>query len=97
MLFIVALFIELSVANSNGVLHKSFVDIVFSFFSFGESFEINKFVFEEMVSRKYFTPREVSFHNTESDLWVSFLGKVHDLTKLCEREKGNVLLLFTSF
>lgn len=31
-------------------------------------------------------------HNTEGDLWVSFLGKVYDLSKLCERERGNVLL-----
>lgn len=37
---------------------------------------------------KYFTPNEVSVHNTSDDLWVSFLGKVYDLTPLCEKYKG---------
>ncbi|KAK6177692.1 hypothetical protein SNE40_015743 [Patella caerulea] len=41
---------------------------------------------------KYFTPNEVSVHNTIDDLWVSFLGKVYDLTPLCEKYKGDVLL-----
>ncbi|KAM9335362.1 cytochrome b5 domain-containing protein 1 [Symphorus nematophorus] len=42
---------------------------------------------------RYFTPAEVSAHNTAADLWVSFLGKVCDLTPLMERHKGDVLLL----
>ncbi|KAM6960304.1 cytochrome b5 domain-containing protein 1 [Tautogolabrus adspersus] len=42
---------------------------------------------------KYFTPAEVSAHNTAADLWVSFLGKVCDLTPLMEQHKGDNLLL----
>ncbi|KAK0061377.1 cytochrome b5 domain-containing protein 1 [Biomphalaria pfeifferi] len=41
---------------------------------------------------KYFTPKEVSVHNTTDDLWVSFLGKVYNLTPLCEKYKGDILL-----
>ena len=37
---------------------------------------------------KYYTPNEVSVHNTLKDLWVSFLGKVYDLTPLCEKNAG---------
>ena len=37
---------------------------------------------------KYFTPKEVAVHNTVDDLWVSFLGKVYNLTPLCEKYKG---------
>ncbi|CAJ1048391.1 cytochrome b5 domain-containing protein 1 [Xyrichtys novacula] len=42
---------------------------------------------------KFFTPTEVSAHNTAADLWVSFLGKVCDLTPLMEQHKGDDLLL----
>lgn len=45
-----------------------------------------------MARPKYFTPNEVAIHNTVDDLWVSFLGKVYDLTPLCERYQGDVLL-----
>ncbi|XP_070849681.1 cytochrome b5 domain-containing protein 1 isoform X2 [Chaetodon trifascialis] len=41
----------------------------------------------------YFTPAEVAAHNTAADLWVSFLGKVCDLTPLMKRYKGDALLL----
>ncbi|CAD5119605.1 DgyrCDS8206 [Dimorphilus gyrociliatus] len=41
---------------------------------------------------KFFTPCEVSVHNSTEDIWVSFLGKVYDLTILCERYKGDILL-----
>ncbi|EUB65110.1 Cytochrome b5 domain-containing protein 1 [Echinococcus granulosus] len=41
---------------------------------------------------KYYTPVEVSLHNTETDLWVSYLGNVYDLTSLCNLHKGDVLL-----
>jgi len=37
---------------------------------------------------RYFTPNEVCLHNTADDLWVSYLGKVYDLTPLCEKYKG---------
>ncbi|XP_064642922.1 cytochrome b5 domain-containing protein 1-like [Lineus longissimus] len=45
-----------------------------------------------MARPKYFTPNEVCIHNTIDDIWVSFLGKVYDLTPLCSRFKGDVLL-----
>jgi len=32
--------------------------------------------------RRYYTPAEVAIHNKENDCWVSFLGKVYDLTPL---------------
>ena len=49
-----------------------------------------------MVRPKYFTPNEVSIHSTQKDLWVSFLGKVYDLTSLCETHQGrhSVTILF---
>lgn len=39
---------------------------------------------------KYFTPNEVCIHNTADDLWVSFLGKVYDLTPLVEKNNGKL-------
>lgn len=45
-----------------------------------------------MVRPKYYTPNEVSVHNTAEDIWSSFLGKVYNLTPLCDRHKGDVLL-----
>jgi len=39
---------------------------------------------------RYFTPNEVCIHNTVDDLWLSFLGKVYDLTPLCEKYKGSL-------
>ena len=44
----------------------------------------------KMTRPKYFTPNEVAIHNTIDDLWVSFLGKVYNLTPLCERYKGKI-------
>ncbi len=41
-----------------------------------------------MVRPRYYTPNEVALHNTPDDLWTSFLGKVYDLTPLCEKHKG---------
>eukprot|EP00039_Didymoeca_costata_P028271 m.20535 g.20535 ORF g.20535 m.20535 type:complete len:108 (+) comp6870_c0_seq1:178-501(+) len=41
---------------------------------------------------KYWTPAEVSMHNVEEDLWVTFLGKVYDLTPLAQQYKGDILL-----
>jgi len=37
---------------------------------------------------KYFTPKEVELHNTIKDVWVSYLGKVYNLTPLCEQYAG---------
>jgi cytochrome b involved in lipid metabolism len=39
---------------------------------------------------RYFTPNEVSSHNTTSDIWVSFLGHVYDLSKLVEAHSGSL-------
>ncbi|XP_028998864.1 cytochrome b5 domain-containing protein 1 [Betta splendens] len=41
----------------------------------------------------YFTPSDVAAHNTANDLWLSFLGKVCDLTPLMSRYEGDALLL----
>ncbi|XP_063786890.1 cytochrome b5 domain-containing protein 1 [Pseudophryne corroboree] len=40
----------------------------------------------------YYTPREVSVHCTPSDLWVSYLGRVYDLTRLAVEHRGDILL-----
>lgn len=37
---------------------------------------------------KFYTPNEVSVHNSPEDIWVSFLGRVYDLTSLCDRYRG---------
>lgn len=34
--------------------------------------------------RRYYTPYEVAIHNSAEDCWVSFLGKVYDLTQLIQ-------------
>lgn len=36
----------------------------------------------------YFTPAEVSQHNTADDLWVSWLGNVYDLTPVSQANEG---------
>jgi len=41
-----------------------------------------------MARPKYFTPNEVSIHNTQKDIWISFLGKVYDLTPLSLQHQG---------
>lgn len=41
---------------------------------------------------RYYTPNEVALHNTPSDLWVSFLGKVYDLTELVKTNFENDLI-----
>lgn len=40
---------------------------------------------------RYFTPAEVELHNSESDLWLSWLGHVYDLTSLSEQFKGKII------
>lgn len=37
---------------------------------------------------RFFTPAEVSAHDTVEDLWVSFLGRVCDLSPLVDRYRG---------
>jgi len=41
---------------------------------------------------KYYSPIEVAAHSTLKDLWVSYLGKVYDLTPLADTHQGDVLL-----
>eukprot|EP00879_Flechtneria_rotunda_P007962 GHRR01008342.1.p1 GENE.GHRR01008342.1~~GHRR01008342.1.p1 ORF type:complete len:233 (+),score=65.45 GHRR01008342.1:339-1037(+) len=38
--------------------------------------------------QQYYTPYEVSKHNTATDCWVSFLGGVYDVTPLIEKHAG---------
>ena len=42
----------------------------------------------EYFQRRYFTPAEVAQHNRPEDLWVSYLGRVYDLTSLAQEYKG---------
>ncbi|KAJ0060296.1 hypothetical protein NL108_008492 [Boleophthalmus pectinirostris] len=46
-----------------------------------------------MSRPRFFTPSEVSAHNTSDDLWVCVLGRVLDLSALAQRHKGDALLL----
>ena len=41
-----------------------------------------------MTRSRFFTPAEVAAHNAPDDLWVSFLGKVVDLTSLAKQHAG---------
>lgn len=36
----------------------------------------------------WWTPAEIAIRNKEDDLWVSFLGKVYDLTALAQKYDG---------
>jgi hypothetical protein len=38
---------------------------------------------------RFYTPAEVELHNAPTDLWLSWLGNVYDLTVLAEEKKGN--------
>ncbi|CAH2272636.1 cytochrome b5 domain-containing 1 [Pelobates cultripes] len=42
--------------------------------------------------RPFYTPREVSRHSTLTDLWVSYLGRVYDLSPLAKQHRGDILL-----
>ncbi|XP_075941188.1 cytochrome b5 domain-containing protein 1 [Anarhichas minor] len=42
---------------------------------------------------RFFTQDQVSSHNCEADLWLSFLGTVCDVTPLVDQHKGDALLL----
>ncbi|XP_039193898.1 cytochrome b5 domain-containing protein 1 [Crotalus tigris] len=41
---------------------------------------------------RFFTPREVAVHNRPWDLWVSYLGRVYDLSPLAEEYRGDLLM-----
>ncbi|XP_072904832.1 cytochrome b5 domain-containing protein 1 [Hemitrygon akajei] len=45
-----------------------------------------------MLHSRYYSPNEVAVHNTVDDLWVSYLGRVYDLTPLAQEFQGDVLL-----
>uniref|UniRef100_A0A8C4WQ85 Cytochrome b5 domain-containing protein 1 n=1 Tax=Eptatretus burgeri TaxID=7764 RepID=A0A8C4WQ85_EPTBU len=45
-----------------------------------------------MARPKYFLPSEVAVHNKPDDMWLSFLGKVCNLTPLYHQYKGHILL-----
>eukprot|EP01136_Pigoraptor_vietnamica_P002180 Opistho-1_new@29777 len=47
---------------------------------------------DDLARPRYFTPSEVEMHSTPTDCWVSFLGRVYDLTSLCEENQGSILL-----
>jgi len=43
----------------------------------------------EQRERTYYTPREVAEHNSPNeDCWVSFLGRVYDITSLLKENLG---------
>ncbi|CAH8499927.1 unnamed protein product [Heterobilharzia americana] len=42
--------------------------------------------------KRYFTPNDILLHNSPEDCWVSFLGRVFDITLVCAKNKGSVLL-----
>ena len=46
-----------------------------------------------MSTPRFYTPGEVAAHNVPSDCWVSYLGKVFNLTPLCEEFSGKDLLM----
>jgi len=47
-----------------------------------ESCGLKQYLPKPYTRKRYYTPADVSLHNTANDLWVSFFGKVWDLTKL---------------
>ena len=47
------------------------------------------------IIRRYYTPYEVSMHNSESNCWISWLGKVYDLTPLIKKyQQGTTIHQF---
>ena len=45
--------------------------------------------------QRYYTPGEVGQHSSSKDLWVSFLGKVYNLTPLANKYTGSSRSCFT--
>ena len=43
------------------------------------------------AAQRYYTPAEVAAHNRADDLWVSFFGRVHDLTTLVANNPGHLV------
>jgi cytochrome b involved in lipid metabolism len=44
---------------------------------------------------KWFTSAEVALHNCGEDCWVSFLGKVCNLTQLIDAHTGTLIVAHT--
>jgi cytochrome b involved in lipid metabolism len=42
---------------------------------------------------RYYTPAEVELHNSPTDLWLSWLGDVYDLSVLAQERKGDPLMI----
>ncbi|CAG5073882.1 Similar to cyb5d1: Cytochrome b5 domain-containing protein 1 (Danio rerio) [Cotesia congregata] len=59
---------------------------------------MSQITFTKEKELPYFLPSEVVLHNSLSDCWVSYLGKVYDLTALCksceDRPEIKPILLF---
>ena len=45
----------------------------------------------QKVGQRYYTPAEVAAHNRADDLWVSFFGRVYDLTALVAENPGSLV------
>ena len=43
---------------------------------------LDALVRRQVARSRYYTPKEVAVHSSDDDCWVSFLGKVYDLTEL---------------
>jgi len=46
---------------------------------------------KKTTSQRYFTPAEVLSHNRADDLWVSYFGRVYDLTTLVAENPGHLV------
>ena len=46
---------------------------------------------------QFFTPHEVAVHNAPDDLWMSWLGKVYNLTPLVAQLKGELIEFLFNF
>ena len=52
---------------------------------------LKQFLPKSYKAKRYYTPYDVSLHNTANDLWVSFFGKVWDLTMLIQENISSKL------
>lgn len=43
---------------------------------------MNMFLPKTYTKQRFYTSQDVLIHNTANDCWVSYFGKVYDLTKL---------------
>ena len=52
---------------------------------------LKQYLPKDYKRRAYYTPFDVAIHNTANDLWVSFFGKVWDLTYLVQENISSKL------